>query len=531
MASKSKPAAVMTGVGEIDYRLITEGAEDAIWILDNELTFSYINPYGASMLGGSPEMIVGQSLSELFKNDALDRPILHFETAVKSGRPVLAEEMVQIGDRELWLSTRLIPIHGADGKVDAVIGYSRDVTERHQMEDKLKKREEELKIQLKHSNTVSELASTLIATDDTKTLLKKMVEVIGRTLDVDRTIIYRVDFEENVVDGMAEWLNPKTPGVESTMRRYSMDMFLGGALKIWKTRAPLVSNYNEVNPALVKDGSSEILHDQMKIKSLLWYPFFFQEHSFYAVVFNQVQKRRDWTEEEIFLAGKIAEQMTVAIQKVALLKQRAAMDKELKASLKSLKRTLEDTVSALAVTAEKKDPYTAGHQQRVYKLAYAIANELGLSPEKAEGVRIAAMVHDIGKIYIPAEILSKPSLLTDLEFGMVQTHSQFGFDILKTIDFPWPIAKAVLQHHERLDGSGYPLKLKDDQICIEARILAVADVVESMISYRPYRPMLGLPKALEEIRKNKGKLYDSDAADACLTLFNKKGFKLEPIPS
>ena len=172
-----------------------------------------------------------------------------------------------------------------------------------------------------------------------------------------------------------------------------------------------------------------------------------------------------------------------------------------------------------------RDPYTAGHQRRVTKLACAIAKEIGLTKEQIEGLRVAAIIHDIGKINIASEILSKPGRLTKLEFEMIKTHPQTGYEILKEIEFPWPVAQIVLQHHERMNGSGYPQGLSGKDILIEARILGVADVVEAMASYRPYRPALGIDKALEEILNNKGVLYDPDVVDACLKVFTEKGFK------
>jgi putative nucleotidyltransferase with HDIG domain len=181
----------------------------------------------------------------------------------------------------------------------------------------------------------------------------------------------------------------------------------------------------------------------------------------------------------------------------------------------------------MALTIEIRDPYTAGHQRRVSKLSCAIARELGMPEDQVEGIRVAGDIHDIGKIYVPAEILSKPGQITAIEYGIIKTHPQVGFDILKTIKFPWPVAQIVLQHHERLDGSGYPIGLKDGEILKEARILSVADIVEAMSSHRPYRPAQGIGKALEEIIQNKGVFYDSDVVDTCVKIFREKHFRFD----
>ncbi len=191
-----------------------------------------------------------------------------------------------------------------------------------------------------------------------------------------------------------------------------------------------------------------------------------------------------------------------------------------------LERAMESTLHAVSTMVELRDPYTAGHEHRVGELAAAIGAEMGLPAATVKGLRLAGYVHDIGKISVPAEILSKPSQLTPMEFELIKGHSQSGHDVLKDVDFPWPVAEVILQHHERLDGSGYPRQLKDAQILLEARIMAVADVVEAMSSHRPYRPGRGLDAALEEVEKNSGKTYDARAVEACLRLFRDRGYKL-----
>ena len=216
------------------------------------------------------------------------------------------------------------------------------------------------------------------------------------------------------------------------------------------------------------------------------------------------------------------------LERVRLAEERQQVEEELRQSYVKLQRALEGTVHALASAIEMKDPYTAGHQRRVTQLACAIANEMGLPEEQIEGIRMAGLIHDIGKISIPAEVLSKPGQLNALEWDMIKAHSQTGYDLLNGVtEFPWPVAEIVLQHHERLDGSGYPQGLSGEEIMLEARILAVADVVEAMASHRPYRPLRGLDKALEEITQNRDVLYDPEVVDVCLKLFSVKGFKFE----
>lgn len=209
------------------------------------------------------------------------------------------------------------------------------------------------------------------------------------------------------------------------------------------------------------------------------------------------------------------------------IEERKNAEAELKQSWGKLKTALEGMIQAMAMTVEMRDPYTAGHQRRVSKLSCAMAKEIGLSDIQCEGIRLAGEIHDIGKIYVPVEILSKPGQITEVEYTIIKTHPQVGYDILKTIEFPWPIAEIVYQHHEWLDGSGYPQGLKGNEIILEARIITVADIVEAMSSDRPYRPARGIDRALQEIAQQKGILYDKEAVEACLRMFLEKGFRFE----
>jgi len=224
--------------------------------------------------------------------------------------------------------------------------------------------------------------------------------------------------------------------------------------------------------------------------------------------------------EERLLIVAVAEQL-------GRITERKQAEEELKQYSERLQELIEEVTQAIALTTELRDPYTSGHQQRVTLLACAIAREMDLNKEVIEEIRVAGTLHDIGKIHIPSEILTKPGRLTEIEFNMIKTHPEAGYNILKMIEFPWPVAPVVLQHHERIDGSGYPSGLSAKDIRPEARILAVADVVEAMSSHRPYRPARGIDKALEEVSQNRGILYDPGVVDACLKLFAEERFEFE----
>ena len=224
------------------------------------------------------------------------------------------------------------------------------------------------------------------------------------------------------------------------------------------------------------------------------------------------------SEEEILYLQEVVTDISIGIKSLRL-------ERGLQQSYERIRKTLNGTIDAIANICEKRDPYTAGHEKRVTQLACAIARKMRLSEDQIEGIRVTSYLHDIGKMEVPAEILSKPTKLNEIEFSLIKAHAQTGYEILKGVEFPWPVAQIVLQHQERLDGSGYPNGLKGNEIMLEARILAVADTIEAMSSHRPYRPALGLDMALKEITQKKGILYDPAVVDACLTLFRRERFQ------
>jgi len=207
------------------------------------------------------------------------------------------------------------------------------------------------------------------------------------------------------------------------------------------------------------------------------------------------------------------------------IEERKRTQKKLGQSYLQLQQSLDEIVNAMSLTLEERDPYTAGHQIRTTDLSLAIAREIGLPEHETKGLQMAGLIHDMGKISVPGEILSKPGRLNDAELQLIRRHPQVAYDILSQIDFPWPVGKIVLQHHERFDGSGYPQGLSGEKILLEARILCVADVVETMETHRPYRPSLGRDAALAEITKYRGVLYDPEVVDACLRLFRETDFQ------
>lgn len=236
------------------------------------------------------------------------------------------------------------------------------------------------------------------------------------------------------------------------------------------------------------------------------------------------QGASDFIQKPVRIAEFVARLKRVLSERSSRAERDMAME-NLRVNLDKLGRAMNGIVKAMSVAVEMRDPYTAGHQERVAALATAIGRSIGLSDDDVYGLRMASVIHDLGKMVVPAEILCKPGKLTPLEYEMVKIHVQAGYDILKRIEFPWPVAEIVLQHHERVDGSGYPNGLNQEDILLPARILAVADVYETIASHRPYRPALGTDAAMNEIRSKSGILYDRRVVDACLELVGCDGFR------
>jgi putative nucleotidyltransferase with HDIG domain len=261
-----------------------------------------------------------------------------------------------------------------------------------------------------------------------------------------------------------------------------------------------------------------------KRHSMILLPLVFEDEYFGFIIF-ELSSRIATTFESLLIIISSSLKGALLFKKQnegeKLLRQQK---EDLSQNLEKMRKAMAGFIKTMSSTVEVRDPYTAHHQVRVSDLARSIAAEMKLDPSVVESLRMAAIIHDLGKIYVPADILNKPGRLTEAEFTLIKSHPQIAFDILKYIDFPWPIAQIILQHHERLDGSGYPKQLKEKEILLEAKILAVADVVEAMSSHRPYRPALGIDKALAEIIKNKAILYDAEVVDACVNLFRKKAY-------
>ena len=488
-------------------KAIFERAVDGILLADTKTKkFFVANDAICRMLGYSQEEITNMGIKGIHPQEELLHITKKFEMQTKGETTLLLDIPLKKKDGNIFYAdVNSSPVMIA-GK-SYLLGIFRDATERHQSEDKIKRL-------YSLQSAITKINEYLLRVNNETDLYQKACDYI---VDVDFITFCWIGL---VTKGTFEITPVAQAGSDSDYLlsiRMTWDESAegsGAAGMAIKTKKPFLI------PDFTTDGRKPWKKEALKrgFASGIVVPIMYETDIIGAL--TAVSEKKDaFRDEEVRFLTEVANDIAMGIKTLRI-------QEDLKRSFDNLHKTLHSTVEALAALVEKRDPYTSGHQKRVSKLACAIAREMGLAEEKVDEINIAALLHDIGKISIPAEVLSKPGKLTDNEFNMIKLHPQVSFDIINTIEFPKSIAQIVLQHHERLDGSGYPSGLSGGDIRPEARILAVADVVESMSSHRPYRPSIGTGAALEEISHNAGVLYDSDVVNACLRLFYEKDFQL-----
>jgi putative nucleotidyltransferase with HDIG domain len=363
---------------------------------------------------------------------------------------------------------------------------------------------------------ISAYFATLPSTEFDKAInfsLKK----ISQFMRVDRGLFFLFSSDHKHFSCCSEWREKNIKSVLESTQNLPANKFAWFYKEI---NCQSILKINDVDLLSKNVAYEKKIWKDVGIKSLIIVRLLYRNNLLGFLSFESLQGIRKWTDEDSSL-------LIILAQTIARVYIRKNIALQLEAANNRLENALLQTIRVLSKTVETKDPYTAGHQHETALLAKAIAKEMRLSDNQIKGIEFGAVLHDIGKIYIPSEILNRPGKLTDLEMNIIRTHPQTGYNLLKNVTFPWPIADIALKHHERMDGSGYPNKLKAKEIPIEVRIVSVADVVEAMSSHRPYRAAHTLKEALHEISKNKGKLYDTKVVNACLKVF-KKGFKFKP---
>ena len=573
---------------ENKYRLSFENVTDVIYTIDKDLNILSVSPSVERVLGYKPQDFIGQPVSALgniLTPESFEQAIANISVILKGEtislmvyRFIAKDGTIKYGEVSGSPMMR-------NGKIIGIISVARNITERKRAENALQVSEKYFKEITENSSDIIVITDK---NGDIKYCSRsterftgyKPEELIGRNViriihpdDVKRAVgdfgkailakdsaipngfrIVHKDGSERYFEGLGKNLldNPSVAGfimnVHDTTERKQADEALRESERKYKS---LIDNFQDIILTINLEG--KITFASQSIKEKLGYESaetinmsildFVQEEDHQRVMENlqkgmkgekitgfQIQvitKSGKRVFFESFFSRVYKDGEVVGAQAIIKdITESKRAEEERKQSFERMRKALGATVQSISMIVEMKDPYTAGHQQRVSDLARAISTEMGLSADQRDFIRTASAIHDIGKISIPAEILSKSTKLTDMEFNLIKTHAQSGHDILKDIEFPWPVADVVLQHHERMDGSGYPQGLKGNDIFLEARIMAVADVVEAIASHRPYRPSRGIDFALDEISRNKGILYDADVVDACLKLFQEKGYTL-----
>ena len=456
---------------EQEFRALAENATDVVARYDRAKRHLYINRAVERSTGIPRGEFIGKTNGELGAPEELARFWEEAGEAVFQTRQerVIEYEMPTLGGHGHF-EARMTPEFAPDGSVESVLVVSREITDRKHTEDALSESEKRYRL-------LAENVSDVIWVTDVD------LRPIYVSPSIERLLGYRAD--ESLFRGLEEALDPTS------------------AQKVRDIVAGLMATERTEN-----DVSGELQHPvelglRRRDGSTLW-------------VDTTVTIMRDLSGRPVQFLGVLRD-----------VTERRRAEERVQESCREAEKALEGTIQAIRAMVDMRDRYTAGHQLRVTELACAIAEAMGLSGQQVQAIHVAGLLHDVGKMLLPTELLTKPGRLNDIEFAMVRTHAKAGYNILKSIEFPWPIAKTVLQHHERMDGSGYPDQVRGEEILLEARILAVADVVEAMSSHRPYRPALGLDKALDEVVKNSGILYDARVVDACVRVFKEKAFSFK----
>lgn len=499
-------------VSEARYRRLFESAQDGILILNAKTAqIDDVNPFLIELLGYSHAEFLGKKLWEIgaFKDTVLTMDAF---AELQAKRYIRYDDLPLVTKDGRRISVEFVSnAYDCEG-IDVIQCNIRDNTRRHAAELSLKLTARSLKI-LSESNVA---------------LLRASSE------DELRTEYCRIAVETG--NYLMAWIGVTDNEPDMLIRPVAHFGHNDGYLDMVQMTWADTEYGNSPVGRAVRSGQIQVIHDVANSPDMPAWRIEALKRGFHSIVALPFQpegasgvraclviysaERNAWLEPELKLLHEIASDLAFGITSIRTIQAKLKYQEDLRVSL-------EKTVQVVASTVDMRDSYTAGHQRRVANICVRIATELGLSKDRIHGLHLAATIHDLGKIACPAEILSKPGRLSVNEFNLIKEHPQTGFNIVKDVDFPWPIAQIILQHHERIDGSGYPQGLTGDAILLEAKILAVADVVEAMASHRPYRAALGIEVALNEIIKHRGTAFDADVVDKCLRIFREQNYKIE----
>lgn len=486
---------------EARLRTLMEGLPQKIFWKDTRSVYVACNTaYARDLKLAHPDEIAGRDDFAFYPKELAEKYRADDARIMASGRMEEIEEPWLAKGQEHWVHTIKVPLLDGKGEAVGILGIFHDVTEQHQAQMRIER--------------LGKMYRTISRCNQIMVRAKDEVELCHA---ISRMLVSKDGYRGACVllgKTMANAAAVAWAGLDEEEARYVTEAIRLKAGEIHRSlvvgkRAGMRITITEYPP--YAEAAARLGVISMAVLPLV------TNGTLFGALWVGSRKAGAFDAEMIHLLMEMAGDLAFGI---TILRIRA----ERQGILEKLDTSLDQAVTAIAGTVEMRDPYTAGHQRRVAELACAIAHEMGLDEICIQGLRMAGIIHDIGKIHVPAEILTNPGKLTDAEFEIIKTHPKAGYEILKGIDFPWPVAEIVLQHHEKLDGSGYPNGLREPDILPQARILAVADVVEAMASHRPYRPGFGVFPALQEISRNKGRLYDAAAVDACLRLFLEKNY-------
>ncbi len=566
---------------ERKYRLIAENTADLIMILDMNMRFTYVSPAVMRLRGFTVEEAMRQTIDQVLTPESLGLVQTVFENAMEREAGGLNESnIIRMLELEhyrkdgsiAWMEVSLSFLRGGEEKPVGILVVARDVTERKEAEEEMQKMASIVKHSIEvvsltdpEGNMVflNETGCRMLGIEPARVTGKNIMDVIpGELQPMFRTQVMSILNKGGSWEGELQYRNQKTGKLlDVYTMAYAIKNPASGAPRYFASvslditeRKVMEENYRSIfdnaregifrttpegrfvlaNRAMARilgydssealiDGITDIpgqlyIHPEERSQTLE-----FLEREGYVKNAEVQWKRKDGATIWVHRTMRAVRDEK---GKILYLEGLVTDITDRKKSVDQLRKALVDTIQAIASIVESRDPYTAGHQRRVADLAAAIAAEMGLSAELIEGLRMAGVIHDIGKVSVPSDLLNMPRKLTDIEFSLIKTHAKSGYEMVKDIEFPWPIARMILEHHERINGSGYPNGLTGDKLLLESRILAVADVVEAMATHRPYRAALSLDVAMDEITKNRGVIYDPDAVDACLRLFREKGYKI-----
>lgn len=570
---------------EEKYRNILESIDEGYFEVDLAGSLTFFNAAVSRILGYSADELVGMNNRHFMDEDNAKKVFATFNEVFKTGQPSRGFnwEIIQKSGSRRFVEASVSLIEDENDQPCGFRGIVRDVTERRKAEAALRESEERYRQLLNHAPAgiyeVDFVQQKLLTVNDvmceytgySKEEILSMSPFAFLTEDGKRLFIERisrvlagekvpetVEFQIRGKGGREFWVllnsrlvyeNGFPKGATVVVHDITERRIAEEALRQSEEKYRFLVNNANDGIFIAKDGritfpnpkTLEMLGYRPEELGAISYPDLVHPDDRSILHEAGVRMARGQTTSETFslrVGNKEGKELWVAISSVPIMWEsgpatlnfvrditvQKKAEEDLKQTITKLRKITGATIQAMAQTVEVRDPYTAGHQRRVADLARAIATNMGLTADQIDGIRMAGAIHDIGKISVPAEILSKPGVLTPIEFSLIKTHSQIGYEILKDIEFPWDIARMVLQHHERMDGSGYPNGLSGEDIMLEARIIAVADVVEAMASHRPYRPAVGMDKALDEISTRRGQIYDPAVVDACLRLFYEKTF-------